>query len=128
MTDKQQKLLLAFEILNRAEQRLAILQKLRIDLVEKQTSVKTLLAKVEDDLREEKISRSVAFEGTTNAELSRENRRRFLSSEQSNLRNLLSEIQNTLTETNSEIRQLETFVRGVRQKIFSEINQELYNL
>jgi len=114
--------------LNRAEQRLAILQKLRIDLVEKQTSVKTLLAKVEDDLREEKISRSVAFEGTTNAELSRENRRRFLSSEQSNLRNLLVEIQNTLTETNSEIRQLETFVRGVRQKIFSEINQELYNL
>jgi len=128
LTDKQQKLLLAFEILNRAEQRLAILQKLRIDLVEKQTSVKTLLAKVEDDLREEKISRSVAFEGTTNAELSRENRRRFLSSEQSNLRNLLVEIQNTLTETNSEIRQLETFVRGVRQKIFSEINQELYNL
>ncbi len=128
LTDKQQKLLLAFEILNRAEQRLAILQKLRIDLVEKQTSVKTLLAKVEDDLREEKISRSVAFEGTTNAELSRENRRRFLSSEQSNLRSLLGEIQNTLTETNSEIRQLETFVRTVRQKIFPEINKELYDL
>jgi hypothetical protein len=128
LTEKQQKLLLAFEILNRAEQRLAILQKLRIDLVEKQTSVKTLLAKVEDDLREEKINRSIAFEGTTNAELSRENRRRFLNSEQNSLRSLLGEIQNTLTETNLEIRQLEIFVRGIRQKIFPEINNELYGL
>ena len=128
LTDKQQKLLLAFEILNRAEQRLAILQNLRIDLVEKQTSVRTTLAKVEDDMRDEKINRSVAFEGTTNAELSRENRRRFLTSEQNNLRNLLAEIQNTLTETNSEIRQLESFVRGIRQKIFPEINRELYDL
>jgi len=128
LSEKQQKLLLAFEILNRAEQRLAILQNLRIDLVEKQTSVKTTLAKIEDDLREEKINRSIAFEGTTNAELSRENRRRFLSSEQNNLRNLLSEIQNTLSETSSELRQLEAFVKSVRQKIFPEINRELYGL
>ena len=128
LSEKQQKLLLAFEILNRAEQRLAILQNLRIDLVEKQTLVKTTLAKIEDDLREEKINRSIAFEGTTNAELSRENRRRFLSSEQANLKNLLSEIQNTLSETSSELRQLETFVKSVRQKIFPEINKELYGL
>lgn len=128
LSEKQQKLLLAFEILNRAEQRLAILQKLRIDLVEKQTSVKTLHAKIEDDLREEKISRSVAFEGTTNAELSRENRRRFLNSEQNSLRSLLGEIQNILTDTNSEIRQLESFVKSIRQKIFPEITRELYEL
>ncbi|HEY0656828.1 MAG TPA: hypothetical protein VGD05_00050 [Pyrinomonadaceae bacterium] len=128
LSEKQQKLLLAFEILNRSEQRLAILHKLRIDLAEKQTSVKTLLAKIEDDLREEKISRSVAFEGTTNAELSRENRRRFLSSELNSLTSLLGEIQNTLTETNSEIRQLESFVRSIRQKVFPEVIRELYEL
>ncbi len=128
LSEKQQKMLLAFEILNRAEQRLAILQNLRIDLVEKQTPIRTSLAKIEDDLREEKINRSVAFEGTTNAELSRENRRRFLSSEQNNLRTLLAEMQNTLSETTSEIRQLEAFVKSVRQKIFPEINKELYGL
>ena len=128
LSEKQQKLLLAFEILNRAEQRLAILQNLRIDLSEKQTTIRTSLAKIEDDMREEKINRSVAFEGTTNAELSRENRRRFLSSEQNNLRNLLSEIQNILSETSSEIRQLETFVKSVRQKVFPEINRELNGL
>lgn len=128
LSEKQQKLLLAFELLNRAEQRLAILQNLRIDLVEKQTSVRTSLAKIEDDMREEKINRSVAFEGTTNAELSRENRRRFLSSEQNNLRTLLAEMQNTLSETSSELRQLEAFVKSIRQKIFPEITRELYGL
>jgi hypothetical protein len=44
LSDKQQTILVAFEFLNRAEQRLSTLQKLKIDLTEKQVSVRLKLA------------------------------------------------------------------------------------
>jgi len=47
LNDKQQKLLFGYEILNRAEQRLEILQKFQIELAEKEASLKTRLAQIE---------------------------------------------------------------------------------
>ena len=78
LTDKQQKLLIAFEFLNRAEQRLVTLQKLKIDLAEKQTSTNTRNATVENNLRQENIDRNIAITGSTNAEEIRSNRRQLL--------------------------------------------------
>jgi predicted translin family RNA/ssDNA-binding protein len=80
-TERQQKLLVAFEFLNCAEERLAVLQKLKIDLTEKQSSVRVQLTKINDDIRPEGIDRSVVLRGTTNAEELREIRRQFLSKE-----------------------------------------------
>ena len=45
LTDRQQKLLLAFEVLNRAEQRLGNLQKMRMDSTEKQAELRLQLAR-----------------------------------------------------------------------------------
>src|SRR5688500_3650506 len=118
LSERQQRLLAAFEYLNRAEQRLATLQILKINLTEKQSSVKVKIAEVEDGLRPESVDRSVAMRGTTNAEELRSNRRQLLNKEKSDLTALLGEIQNTINETNFEIRQTENFLKNIRQRIF----------
>lgn len=128
LSERQQRLLAAFEYLNRAEQRLATLQLLKINLTEKQSSVKIKIAEVEDGLRPESVDRSVALRGTTNAEELRNNRRQLLNREKSELTALLSEIQNTINETNFEIRQTENFLKNIRQRIFPEIEKDLSEL
>ncbi len=128
LTERQQRLLAAFEYLNRAEQRLATLQLLKINLIEKQSSVKVKIAEIEDGLRPENVDRSVALRGTTNAEELRSNRRQVLNRERTELNALLNEIQNTISETNTEIRQTENFLKSIRQRIFPEIERDLSEL
>lgn len=128
LSERQQRLLAAFEYLNRAEQRLATLQLLKINLTEKQSSVKVKIAEIDDGLRPESVDRSVALRGTTNAEELRSNRRQLLTREKSELTALLGEIQNTINETNFEIRQTENFLKSIRQRIFPEIEKDLSEL
>lgn len=128
LTERQQKLLLGFEILNKAEQRLEILQKFQIELTEKEGSVRTRLAQVELEMRPESIDRSVAFVGTTQAEEWRENRRQALGTEKSSLTNLLSQIRSNLNETTSELRQTQMFVQNLRKRILPQIEMEISDL
>lgn len=127
LTERQQKTLYAFEILNRAEFRLANLQKLKLDLTEKQTTIRLQNARIADDLLPESVDRYVATRGTTNAEQLRDIRRQALSREKYELTNALNDIQRSLQEINTEIRQAENFSRTVRQRVFPEIEKELAN-
>ncbi len=128
LSDKQQTILVAFEFLNRAEQRLSTLQKLKIDLTEKQVSVRLKLADVEDELRPESVDRSITLRGTTNAEELRNIRRTALNKEKYELNSLVSEIQNSIRETDIEIRETESFLRRIRQRIFPAIEKEINDL
>lgn len=128
LTEKQQKLLLGFEILNKAEQRLEILQKFQIELVEKEAAIKTRLAQIEVEIKPESIDRGVAFIGTTQTEELRENRRQVLGAEKNSLQNLISQIRSNLNETNSELRRTENFVQNLRKKILPQIEMEISDL
>ncbi len=127
-SEKQQKLLISFEILNRAEQRLEILQKFQIELTEKQAGMKTRLAQIEENAAPEGIDRSVAFLGTTKTEEIRENRRKTFQAEKISLRQLLSQIDQNLSETADEVRQASLFVKRPRDKILPQIEQEISGL
>lgn len=126
--EKQQKLLIAFEILNKAEQRLAVLQRFQIELAEKESSVRSRISQIEQESRPESIDRSVAFVGTTKTEEMRDNRRRTFEAERGNLTNLLSQIRGNLTQTSSELKQAEIFVINLRKKILPQIEQEISDL
>jgi hypothetical protein len=125
LSEKQQQLLFAFELLNRAEQSIAVLQKLKIDLTEKKISTITKLSRNEDESRTESIDRSLALRGTTNAEELREIKRRSLIKERGELTNLLNDIQIRLSETNQDIRQTEMFIKRIRNQVYSESEKEL---
>ena len=128
LSEKHQKLLLGFEILNKAEQRLEILQKFQIELVEKESAIKSRLAQIEMDIKPEGIDRSVTFAGTTKTEELRENRRQFLGSERNNLQNLISQIRSSLSETTAELRRTENLVQNLRKKILPQIEMEIADL
>ena len=129
LTDKQQKLLAAFEFLNRAEQRLSYLLTLKITLTERQTAARMRLAQNEVDSKPESIDRSVAVRGAiTDAEEMRESRRRALARQKAEINNLINEIQASVNSVNEEIRQTEIFLRSIRQRIFPEIEKELSDL
>ena len=128
LTERQQKLLLGFEVLNRAEQRLEILQKFQIELTQKEGEVKTRTAQVEEELIPGGIDRSVAMIGSTNGNEMRENRRRTLETERRNLQNLSAQIIRNLQQTNDELRQAENFVQRLRRKILPQIEAEISDL
>ena len=128
LTEDQQKILVSFEILNRAEQRLANLQKHRIELIEKQTDIRPKLAKIQLDLRRESIDRTISLRGTTDAEALREQRREQLTRQKNNLSNLLSEIQSALSQTNTELRETTRLVDQIRFRLFPAIYRELPKL
>ena len=128
LTENQQKLLVSFEILNRAEKRLSNLQTMRIELMEKQTTIRGRIAGFEDSLQRENIDRSVALRGTTNAEKFRERRRRILNNQKSGLERLLNEIQSTLGRTNTEFIETQQLVQELRRRLFPAIYRELPKL
>jgi hypothetical protein len=125
--EKQQNLLLGFEILNRAEQRLEILQKFQIDLTERQATIKNRIAQIERDASPDGIDRNLAFLGTTKTEEIRENRRRTLETEKNSYRSVLAETEQNLSDTSGELRQAALFVKRLRDKILPQIEREVGN-
>lgn len=128
LSEKQQQLLLAFEILNRAEQRIVNLQKLKLEFTEKQTNFRLQLARINDDSLPESIDRYISMRGTTNSEQLREIRRQALYREKNELTNALRDIENELEKANDEIRQTEQFIKNIRQRLFPQIEKELSDL
>ncbi len=128
LNERQQKLLLGFEVLNRAEQRLEILQKFQIELTQKEGEIKTRMGQVEEAMQPDNIDRSIAFIGTTRGEEMRGGRRQTLETERKSLQNVLAQIQRNLSQTGDELKQAETFVISLRRKILPQIEAEISGL
>jgi hypothetical protein len=123
LSEKQQKILFAFELLNRAEQSFSVLQKLKVDLLEKKVATTSKLARNEDDLRTESVDRTVR--GTTNAEEVRDIRRKSLAKERADLTVLLNDIQTRLSDVTFDIQQTDEFIKSIRNRVYSESTREL---
>ena len=78
LDERQQKLILALEVMNRLEVSMASMQKLRHDQTEQQSGVRLKLATITDDLRPQSIEKYVALRGSTDAEGLRRVRRQTL--------------------------------------------------
>jgi hypothetical protein len=128
LSERQQKLLLGFEVLNRAEQRLEILQKFQIELAQKDGEVKTRLAQVDEALLPGSVERNTAFIGTTKGEELREGRRKALETERRSLQTLTGQISRNLQQNSEELRQAESFVNVLRRKVLPAIESEISDL
>ncbi len=127
-SQKQQNLLLSFEILNRAEQRLEILQKFQIELTEKQSDLKNRQTQIEQSITPQGIDRDAAFLGSTQAPEIKENRRKTLEAERISLRQLMTQVSQNLADTNNEVSDAANFVRRLRAKILPQIEREVSDL
>ncbi len=124
--EKQQKLILGMELLQRAESRLAVLQKSQIELVEKLNETRAKLAQNEIDARPRNIDRSLAMEGTTELQELRDNKREKLQTERSNLTMLSQQIQSNLADTTEAVRDAQSLVNRLRRLYLPQIERELY--
>ncbi|CAN5386492.1 hypothetical protein BH10ACI3_BH10ACI3_03900 [soil metagenome] len=126
-TEKQQKLILGMELLTRTEQRVTVLQKAQIDLVEKQNEVKNKLTQVENDLRPRNVENSVVYAGTTETDELREARRVKLQSERMNLNALLTQLQSNAAETTDALRDAQSLAYRLRRTFLPQVEKELYD-
>ncbi len=124
--EKQQKLVLAMEFLVRAEERVGNLQRLQVELVEKQGATRTRLAQVERDLYPQSIDRSTAFEGTTKTEEIRESRRTTLTAERASLQSLLQQINSNIGETTEALRDAQQLAWRLRRQYLPQIEKEIF--
>lgn len=123
--EKQKSLLLNLDILTRAEQRAETIRKQMFEMIEKESAIKTRLDNIENDIRPEVIDRQVAFAGSLRPEELREMRRKSLESEKANLRNLLTEIQNTRANLETNVQKADQLVEKLRSKLEKDIDDAL---
>ncbi len=128
LDERQQKLILALEVMNRLEVSMANMQKLRNDLTEQQSVVRMKLATVTDDLQPQSIEKYVALRGTTDAEGLRIVRRQTLEREYRELSQLYQQIAREIVNTEAEIRRVELQLRGLRNQVFGEVERQLADL
>lgn len=125
LSEKQQKLLFGYEILNQTEQLTATLRKSLIETGEREATIKRRIGQIQFDLRPENIDRSIQFQGTTKAEEARENRRRTLQNELNTLQTLLLEVETSRAQISENLREAELFAQSFRKNLFSQIRNAM---
>ncbi|MDQ6785401.1 MAG: hypothetical protein M3033_01090 [Acidobacteriota bacterium] len=122
---KQKRLLMNLDILTRAETRAESLRKQLFDMIEKESTIKTRLDQLENDSRAEMIDRSVAFSGSLRPEELRDLRRKNMESEKQNLQNLLTEIQSSRTNLETNVQKADALVEKLRVVLEKDIDDAL---
>ncbi len=125
LDDKQKKLLLNLDILTRAEQRAESLRKQLFEIIEKENEIKKKFDETEYLSRSENIERVAALTGSLRPEDIREQRKKALETEKSNMRALLVQIQSTRTNLEDSVAKADLLVEKLRFKLEKEIDEAL---
>jgi len=120
--EKQKRLLLNLDILTRAEQRSESLRKQLFEMIEKENAVRSRLDQLEFESRPEMIERALQLNGSMKPEDVRDNRRKSLNAEKTNLNALLMEIQSSRASLNLNFMKAEQMVELLRVKLEKDIN------
>jgi DNA repair exonuclease SbcCD ATPase subunit len=128
LTERQQKLIFGFEILNQTEQLAATLRKSLVETSEREATIKRRIGQIQSDLRPENIERGIQFQGTTKAEEARENRRRTLEAERNTLQNLLFEVEASRSQISENLKEAEAFAQSFRKSLFAQVRNSIENL
>jgi hypothetical protein len=124
--DQQNRITRNLEILSRAEQRAEILRKQYIELIEKETSFKSRLVQIDEDMRPESLSQSVnPLLGSTRTSEQREVRRRVLENERKMVESLLIQTSQSRLRLEEDVRQADMMVSRLRQRLLPLLEQEI---
>lgn len=128
LSERQQKLLFALEVLNRTETSLISNQKQRLDYIERQSRLRLQLSGINENLLPQSLDRYVSLRGTLSAPELREARRLTLEKERQEIANAVTQIQTDLDRLNEDIRRAELQVTALRSRLFGEVEKELADL
>jgi hypothetical protein len=125
LSEKQQKLLFGYEVLNQTEQLSATLRKSLIETGEREATIRRRIIQIEFDMRPENIDRSIQLLGTTKADEARATRRQALDTERNVLRNTLAEVETSRSQITENLRQTEQFAQSFRRNLLAQIQNEM---
>lgn len=123
--DKQSRIALNLELLTRAEQRAEALRKLLLELIEKETSLRSRLVQIEEEMRPESIERTMTLVGSTRTAELREVRRRVLDNERKGFESLLNQTAQSRLRLDDDVKQADSMVFKIRQRILPLIEKEI---
>jgi hypothetical protein len=123
--DKQGRIVVSLDLLGRAEDRAGILRKQLLELIEKETSYKSRLAQIDEDMRPENIERALSGVGTTRTAELRDVRRRSLEIERRGLESLVSLTTQGRLRLEEDVRQADSLVARLRQRLLPLIDKEI---
>ena len=113
------------DLLSRTEQRAELLRKLLIELIEKETSFKTRLTQVEEDLRPDSIDRAISLVGSTRTPELRDVRRRVLENERKGVESLLNQTSQSRLRLEEDVKLADALVYRLRQRLLPLIEKEI---
>jgi hypothetical protein len=122
---RSKRLLLNLDILTRAEQRAEELRKQLFEMMEKENTITEKLAELDDNLRPEMIDRSTAFSGSLRPEEIRDQRRRTLENQKTNLQALMNQIQTNKAAIQANVIKADALVERLRERMEKEIEDTL---
>ena len=123
--DKVRRISANIELLARTEERAGILRKQLLELIEKETSSRSRLAQIDEDIRPENIERALSGIGTTRTVELRETRRRVLENERRGLESLLNQTTSSRIRLEEDVRQADLLVTKLRQRLMPLIEKEI---
>ncbi len=123
--DKQGRVVLSLDLLGRAEDRAGVLRKQLLELIEKDTSYKSRLAQIDEDMRPENIERALSGVGTTRTAELRDVRRRALEIERRGLESLVNLTTQGRLRLEEDVRQADSLVSRLRQRLLPLIEKEI---
>jgi len=123
--EKQSHIVLSLDLLGRAEDRAGVLRKQLLELIEKDTSYKSRLAQIDEDMRPENIERSLSGVGTTRTAELRDVRRRSLEIERRGLESLVNLTTQGRLRLEEDVRQADSLVSRLRQRLLPLIDKEI---
>ena len=125
VNDKQKNIAASLTLLASAEQRAEIMRKQLIELIEKETSLKTRQVQLEEDMRPESIERALNPIGSTRTVEIRDTRRRVLETERRGVESLLIQTTQSRIRLEDDVRQADLMVSKLRQRLFPLIDKEI---
>jgi len=123
--DEQNRISRSLDLLSRSEQRAEVLRKQLLELIEKETSFKSRLVQIEEDMRPESIERSLTLVGTTRTLELRDVRRRVLENERRGVDTLLNQTSQMRVRLEEDVRQADALVSRLRQRLLPLIEKEI---
>jgi hypothetical protein len=101
------------------------LRKQLLELIEKDTSYKSRLAQIDEDMRPENIERALSGVGTTRTTELRDVRRRSLEIERRGLESLVNLTTQGRLRLEEDVRQADSLVSRLRQRLLPLIEKEI---
>jgi chromosome segregation ATPase len=125
---EQSRISQSLNLLSQAELRAEGLRKQLLELIEKETSLKSRQVQIEEEMRPESIERASSLVGSTRAAELREVRRRVLDNERRGIEGLLNQFAQIRQRLEDDVKQADALVSRLRQRVLPLIEKEVEKL